>query len=328
MAGPKIKWTLDNLMLEAAKYRTRKEFQTGNNSAYTVAARTGVRDLVCAHMESEWRKVSDDEVIAKSLEFDTLNAFYYGAPSFYTLAVRRGMIGTAITHLERLYTLEWTYAAIAAEARKYDRRSDFCVGQKGAYAAANRLGIMAEVCEHMQEPWGDGGKWSDEYLHSVAMKYETKAAFIRGNKNEYQACYRRNILSSACAHMVKFSSESVFGFQPTLNAQLYIVCIDCSFDGKRRIGFGISKTPKARLNTHRRNLNREGYSMQVVGITEPMIGYDTKALEELIYEGFEPDGIPVSGFKKECIADKHMAELISLVECFGTITFSDEFCYS
>lgn len=46
----------------------------------------------------------------------------------------------------------WNKDTIKAEALKYDNRHDFAVKSHKAYAAAVRLKILDEVCDHMKKP--------------------------------------------------------------------------------------------------------------------------------------------------------------------------------
>ena len=316
LRGPAVVWTPDTLAVEALKYNTRKEFQKGNNSAYTVAKRIGVYDSICGHMEVKWVERTDAEIVAAASRFTSLQEFQEKARSFYTLANRRGMIGREITHLVRPSV--WTIQNIKAEAGKYRRRSDFFNGASGAVAAAKRLGNFEEICSHMGKPWGDRTKWSDEYLHLVARACKTKAELILRGKNEYQAIYRRGLIASACAHMVKYAPDTAFGFQPLKPASLYLVAIHSRTEPER-VGFGITQNPKRRIGLHRRNLARCGYGMTVIGVTEPTLGHDARALETLLYEGFEPYGVDVPGFKRECTKAEHLGELLDIVEAFATL---------
>ena len=47
----RIKWTDEMLREEALKYDSRTEFSKANRSAYSIAAKRGIIDALCQHME-------------------------------------------------------------------------------------------------------------------------------------------------------------------------------------------------------------------------------------------------------------------------------------
>lgn len=50
-------------------------------------------------------------------------------------------------------TKYWTKNRIVKEAKKYTRRGNFAKGSSGAYIQATKMGILEEVCEHMDVPY-------------------------------------------------------------------------------------------------------------------------------------------------------------------------------
>ena len=64
--------------------------------------------------------------------------------------------------------------------------------------------------------------------------------------------------------------------------------------------------------------------MDVIGISEQMIGFDIKALEDMISESFSPAGIPVAGFRRECLLREYTEELLSLVSSFVDVEYCEQ----
>lgn len=50
-ASPRVKWTNAEVRKEAAKYKTKKEFNQACQSAYQAARKMGILDEVCSHMD-------------------------------------------------------------------------------------------------------------------------------------------------------------------------------------------------------------------------------------------------------------------------------------
>ncbi len=81
------------------------------------------------------------------------------------------------------------------------------VAERDAYMRGvdDAEGWMEATCVVMDKPRRTGGgrplKWTDEKLSAEAAKYETRAAFCKGNYPAYMSAYKRNRLDVVCAHM-------------------------------------------------------------------------------------------------------------------------------
>ena len=92
----------------------------------------------------------------------------------------------------------WTFERIHTEALKYETRSAFYKGSPSAYNAARRLGIMDEVCAHMDVV---RQSWDDDSITAEALKYQTRGEFKKGSKSAYNAAKHLGIFEQVCAHM-------------------------------------------------------------------------------------------------------------------------------
>lgn len=103
---------------------------------------------------------------------------------------------------------KWNEASIRAEAQKYTQPTDFRKNSHGAFLAASRLGILDEVCGHMNAR----RKLTKEHVLGVARQYNTRKAFSAGAPSEYRAALHKGYLDEACAHMtrnVRWTEERV-----------------------------------------------------------------------------------------------------------------------
>jgi len=94
--------------------------------------------------------------------------------------------------------IRWTDELIAARASKYKTRKAFEQGDRNAYAAADRRGILDQVCAHMI---AQRVEWTDEMLAAKAREYGTRGAFKKGCLNAYDAALRHGIMDQICSHM-------------------------------------------------------------------------------------------------------------------------------
>lgn len=94
---------------------------------------------------------------------------------------------------------QWTKSEILKEAKKYKSRSKFMRGSGGAYNRARKLGILDEVCQHMELLWEE--KWNSESIADKAANFQTRIEFKKAYPNAYKAARRLNILDNVCQHM-------------------------------------------------------------------------------------------------------------------------------
>lgn len=98
-------------------------------------------------------------------------------------------------------SVKWNQKTIKAEAKTYKRRIDFRDGNKTAYNAALKLGILEEVCSHMmtnEEVLIEAGKkrrkWTEEKLKQLAKKCKSKTIMIKEYKSAYNAALNIGII--------------------------------------------------------------------------------------------------------------------------------------
>lgn len=86
--------------------------------------------------------------------------FRAGARLAYNAAQRFGLLDAVCAHMDRKpYPIEWTPERIRAEALEFDHRGQFKRGALPAYRAAHRLGILNDVCAHMEPLRRRKGHW-------------------------------------------------------------------------------------------------------------------------------------------------------------------------
>lgn len=97
----------------------------------------------------KWTK---ETLIAKAKEYLTRSSFEKGASGAYDAARRMKILDKICEHMpkpQKISVAVWTPEAIAAEAKKYQTRSEFKAKAGGAVYRARRIGIYEQVCSHM-----------------------------------------------------------------------------------------------------------------------------------------------------------------------------------
>ena len=133
----------DNCYQEAKKYKSRVEFEKGNNSAYQNARKRGWLDKYTWFKEKRknrfWNRESCFEEAKK---YKSATEFAKHAPRAYQLSYENGW-NKDYTWFIKL-TNYWTYEACKAEACKYEKRSQFKAAQPGAYTKSRVNGWLDE----------------------------------------------------------------------------------------------------------------------------------------------------------------------------------------
>ena len=103
-------------------------------------------------------KYSDEELIQEANKYKIKTEFSKNNPRMYRAAYRRNLL--YLCNLPENASIGrpcpwkiWVKETIAVEALKYQKRKEFQKGSSGAYDAARDLGILDEVCSHMDEKY-------------------------------------------------------------------------------------------------------------------------------------------------------------------------------
>lgn len=99
--------------------------------------------------------------------------------------------------------IKWDYNKIKKEAFKYNSRSEFQNGSRGAYKAAQRNGWLDGVCEHMIELKKPNGYWTYNKIEKIALNYTIKLEFKKENAFLYKKAQKNGWLDDICKHMLK-----------------------------------------------------------------------------------------------------------------------------
>lgn len=98
--------------------------------------------------------------------------------------------------------LKWTEELCKVEALKYNTRYEFQKGSRQAHAAAQRQGILENICKHMVTAKREV-YWTRERIEAEAIKYKKRSAFAKGSGGAYNAARKNGWLDEICLHMRK-----------------------------------------------------------------------------------------------------------------------------
>lgn len=179
------RWTDDALKNEAAKYKTRGEFQKNNPVAYTTSLRRGILDDISSHMEKAGNKYlryiyvyefPDNSVyVGLTFNLDERNRSHMTQPSS---SVYQHMISTGfkpkIKSISELLDKDKASEIEREMVKKYQSEGWKILNK----AKAGALG-------------GDTLKWTDEALKNEIKKYRTFNDFITKSPSAYNALKKK-----------------------------------------------------------------------------------------------------------------------------------------
>lgn len=134
-------------------------------------------------MRTDFVQLLEDDLIERLREkgFEVVNA------------QKGGSLGRA--------TLLWTFEARFAEAQKYQSRSAFQRGSKGAHVSAQKNGWFEEVCAHINMLRAPNGTWSKERCAEEAKRFASRVAFERGCSGAHNASLNGAWMDEISSHM-------------------------------------------------------------------------------------------------------------------------------
>ena len=101
--------------------------------------------------------------------------------------------------------VKWTKEKVAELAKKFNNRRDFDKNENGAYQAARRMGIMDEICGHMNTLREH--RHTLETLQIRALKFSNRNDFQNNDIGAYQSAQKMGLLEKICFHMSPSATE-------------------------------------------------------------------------------------------------------------------------
>lgn len=203
------RWTDEALKNEAAKYKTRGEFQKNNPVAYTTSSRRGILDDICSHMEKAGSKYLRYIYV---YEFPD-NSVYVGL----TFNLDKRNLG----HMTQPNSSVYQHMILTGYKPKIKSISELLDKDK----ASEIEGKMVE--KYKSEGWnilnraktgalgGSALKWTDEEIKNEVRKYTTLNDFITKSPSAFQALknkgrdYYEEITKDLDRVIVKLSDEEL-----------------------------------------------------------------------------------------------------------------------
>lgn len=199
------RWDLELCRQEALKYKSKRDFHRGSDSAYRAA---------CANKWiSEFKWLKDGRSIAaeertmwtfeackeKALEFKYKRDFKRSYNGAYQAAVANKWISEFTWLLdgrsdESTHRLKWTYEKCFEEAKKYETVTDFENGSNGAYHRAFNKGWMKDYTWFIDGNKRNGlrhTKWTYDVCFELAKQCKNRTEFLSKHNKACKVAERK-----------------------------------------------------------------------------------------------------------------------------------------
>ena len=150
----KRKWSDKELIEDANKYKSLKEWRLKSPRAYRAAYQhddtLSFYYKVTEHMyrviKPIWKNKSD--VINDAKKYKTRSEWFKYSPGASQRAKKEGYYEEAVKHMKRSHNI-WTDQEIIDDAKKYKNKKEWRKNNNKAYDAAARRGVFKEATKHM-----------------------------------------------------------------------------------------------------------------------------------------------------------------------------------
>ena len=98
---------------------------------------------------------------------------------------------------------KWNDETVREEARKYNSKTEFYNGCRGAYDYAKRKGMLNDLFENIRI------YWTEQSVSEEAKKYKSKSDFLRYNPGAYDYAYNHHMLDDLFGKTFHWTDDSV-----------------------------------------------------------------------------------------------------------------------
>lgn len=152
---PKVKnghWLIEeNVRLEAKKYKSKTEMKASNNPAYNGMCKLKLSDGLFPNGKKSNGYWTNKRIFEIAKSYSSFSDFMKKESTAYSRACDRGILIECCSHMDRVRAPNnyWNTETLSNEARKYKTINEFKFESSGAYTAARNLGVIDEICQHM-----------------------------------------------------------------------------------------------------------------------------------------------------------------------------------
>ena len=104
----------------------------------------------------------------------------------------------------------WNLERCREEALKYNNKTEFEKGSRGAHHSAISNKWIDKICLHMIKGKNSNGHWNFIRCKEEALKYNKKSDFQKNSRSAYASAIKNNWLDQICQHMIQIKKPNGF----------------------------------------------------------------------------------------------------------------------
>ncbi len=223
-------WTKENILAEAKKYNTPREWKKGSSTSYSTSFKFGWFEESTAHMDVFKRKPSGywdikENVLNDAKKHNTKSKWGTGKNAnlaAYNSAKKNGWFEEATAHMVEICKPVgyWTLELCMESALKYITVAEWHKKEGGAYAAAKKNGWFEECSKHMLYLTQHKGHWNiKKNVLDEAKKYNSRSEFSKKSSGAYNSSITNGWHKESTAHMKEFIRPSGYWTKETVLAE-------------------------------------------------------------------------------------------------------------
>jgi hypothetical protein len=229
MTKPRGYWTKQRCLEASSQFQTRKDWQLGSGSSYTIARRNGWLEECCAHMLVLQKKWTLEEIIESAKGFKSKSEWIKGNNTSYAYAKTHGWLDLASSHMTplKLKNGTWTKEACVLEAMKYKSKVEWAKHSPSSHAVAQRNGWISDCSSTFISLRKHEGYSKSEVIENAKL-FQTRSewrnsANYKGPSPFYAVAQRNGWLEECCEHMAFITKPSGYWNEKNCvdDAQLY-----------------------------------------------------------------------------------------------------------
>ena len=193
-------WTKEKCAKEALKYKYKKDFIINSATAYNKSVKNNWLDEITKHMNRPFNIMliwTKEKCAEEALKYKYRIDFQNNSGSAYVTSCENNWLDDICKHMSRPinWNKKWTKETCRIEALKHKKRHEFSKKSSRAYQVSIELGILDDICSHM-ETCGSlmlrsiyAYEFSDNYVY-VGLTYNTDLRHKQHLTSERSSVYK------------------------------------------------------------------------------------------------------------------------------------------
>lgn len=277
-----INWSIKNIIKEAKKYNTYKEWRLNSSRSFNAAKYRKINKdkIIINHFSSMRFDWSKNKIINEAKKFNTRKEWRQNSIYSYNAARYYGFLNDIklTSHfVKSVLKTKWTKDKIIQSAKKYKTRKDWRLKDPKSYSRAKSkkfsLTQHPDIKNHFlptvrkdykTREFFKNSKWTKFKVLKYVKKFKTVGEWKKNNNTSYKNALKFGYIDEAKKHM------------PPIGNRVQRCVYSIKIKGKKEIYIGLTYNLNKRLDSHFRSKRFQGYKKNSLIVRRLSDYIDTK----------------------------------------------------